>query len=77
MYQRYKADTPAFDIPVQQKNSQKNGFDIEKIMKHPKFELLSPMDIYRLIRAKADRIHTVILTNEEAEILNSNIKSNS
>lgn len=54
---------------------QKNGFDIEKIMKHPKFELLSPMDIYRLIRAKADRIHTVILTNEEAEILNSNIKS--
>jgi len=54
---------------------QKNGFDVEKIMTHPKFELLSAMDIYRLIRSKADRIHTVILTNEEAEILNSNIQS--
>lgn len=53
---------------------QRNGFDISKIINHPKFELLSAMDIYRLIRSKADRIHTVILTNEEAEILNSNIK---
>lgn len=53
---------------------QRNGFDVSKIVSHPKFELLSAMDIYRLIRSKADRIHTVILTNEEAEILNSNIK---
>jgi len=30
VYQRYKADTPAFDIPVQQKNSQKNGFDMHE-----------------------------------------------
>lgn len=54
---------------------QRNGFDVSKIMKHPKFEMLNAMDIYRLIRSKADRIHTVILTNEEAQILNSNIKT--
>ncbi len=54
---------------------QRNGFCIEKIMNHPKFEMLTAMDIYRLIRSKADRIHTVILTNEESEILNSNIKT--
>ena len=53
---------------------QRNGFNIEKIVKHPKFEEFSAKDIYRLIRAKADRIHTVILSNEEGEILNSNIK---
>ena len=54
---------------------QRNGFGIEKIIKHPKFEMFSAIDIYRLIRSKADRIHTVILTNEEAEILNNNIKT--
>lgn len=53
---------------------QRNGFNIEKIVSHSKFESFTAQDIYRLIRGKADRIHTVILTNEEAEILNSNIK---
>lgn len=52
----------------------RNGFNIEPILKHSKFDSLTAMDIYRLIRSKADRIHTVILTNEEAEILNSHIK---
>lgn len=53
---------------------QKNGFAVDKIVNHPKFEMFTAMDIYRLIRSKADRIHTVILTNAEAEILNTNIK---
>ena len=50
-------------------------FNVEKIINHKNFELFTAMDIYRLIRGKTDRIHTVILTNEEAEILNSNITS--
>ena len=33
------------------------------------------MDIYRLIRGKADRIHTVILANTDTEILNRNTKT--
>jgi replicative DNA helicase len=52
---------------------QRNGFNIEKIINHKQFEMLTAMDIYRLIRGKADRIHTIILTNEEAEVLNTNI----
>lgn len=54
---------------------QRNGFEISKIINHHKFEMLSAVDIYRLIRSKTDRIHTVILTNQEAEILNNNIKT--
>lgn len=53
---------------------QRNGFDISKIVNHKNFELFSPSDIYRAIRTKADRIQTVILTNEESELLNTNIK---
>lgn len=53
---------------------QRNGFSVDKIINHPKFELFTAMDIYRLIRSKADRIHTVINTNEESVILNSDIK---
>ena len=54
---------------------QKNGFNIEKIINHSKFESFTAQDIYRLIRGKADRIHTVILTNEEAEPIDDNIQS--
>ncbi len=50
---------------------QRNGFDIEKIVSHKRFEEFTAHDIYRLIRGKTDRIHTVILTNEEAQVLNS------
>lgn len=52
---------------------QRNGFNVEKIMNHKKFELFSALDIYKLIRGKADKIQTVILQNNEAEILNTNI----
>lgn len=54
---------------------QRNGYGIDKLVNHPKFEQLTASEVYRLIRSKADRIHTVILTNEEAEVLNSNIKN--
>lgn len=52
---------------------QRNGYAVEKIIKHPKFESFSATDIYRLVRGKVDRINTVILTNEESEILNTKI----
>lgn len=54
---------------------QRNGFDIEKIMQLKDFETYTATDIYRMIRSKADRINTVILTNTDGEILNSNIQS--
>lgn len=51
----------------------RNGFNVNKILEHPKFELFTAVDIYRLVRSKVDRIHTVILTNNEAEILNEKV----
>ena len=51
----------------------RNGYNVEKIINHSKFDMMTAMDIYRLIRGKVDRIHTVILTNQESEILNSKI----
>lgn len=53
--------------------NRKGFINVSSIIKHPKFETLSAMDIYRLIRSKVDRINTVIMTNAESEILNTNI----
>ena len=53
---------------------QKNGFNVDKIYNHPKFEMFTAMDIYRMIRGKIDRTRTVILTNEETVVLNKDIK---
>lgn len=53
---------------------QKNGFDVTKIMEHPNFQKLRAGDIYRLIRSQADRIHTIILTNQESVVLNSDME---
>ncbi|HFD2033596.1 TPA: hypothetical protein ACF2DD_002173 [Clostridium perfringens] len=46
------------------------GFPIQKILNHPKFDIWLPNDIYKMIRAKADQINTVILANEESVVLN-------
>ncbi len=53
---------------------QRNGFDVSKIMAHPSFQKFKANDIYRLIRGQADRIHTIILTNQEAVVLNSDMQ---
>lgn len=54
---------------------QRSGFNIEKIVAHKHFEKFTAQDIYRLIRSKADRIHTVILTNEDVEAVDDNVQS--
>ncbi len=51
---------------------ERNGFPVEKILKHKKFESLTANDIYRIIRVKADRINTVINAGEEAVELTKN-----
>ena len=42
------------------------GFPASKIMSSKKFDTLTADDIYRLIRIKADKIHTVINAGDEA-----------
>lgn len=49
---------------------QRNGYPVQKILQHKKFNEWAAQDIYKMIRAKADKIHTVILANEESIILN-------
>lgn len=53
---------------------QRKGFDITGILKHSKFETFTANDIYRLVRGKADKIHTVILGSSETEVLNKDTK---
>ena len=50
----------------------RNGFPVEKILAHKNFDKMSPNDIYRIIRTKADKIHTVINAGEEAVELTDN-----
>ena len=54
---------------------ERNGYNIQKIVKHPKFEFLKAEDIYRMIRGKVDRINTVIITQDKGVILNDNMVS--
>ena len=53
---------------------QRKGFDITGILKHSKFETFTANDIYRLVRGRADKIHTVILGSSETEVLNKGTK---
>jgi replicative DNA helicase len=51
---------------------ERNGYPVQKILQHRKFNEMTASDIYKLIRAKADKISTIILANEESVILNEN-----
>lgn len=53
---------------------QRKGFDVSGIIAHKKFETFNANDIYRLVRGKADKIHTVILGSTETEVLNKDTK---
>lgn len=39
---------------------ERNGFPVEKILNHKRFDSLTANDIYRIIRVKTDKINTVI-----------------
>lgn len=51
----------------------RNGFPVEKIMAIKNFDKLKPIDIYRIIRQKADQIHTIINCDTEAVNLGSDM----
>lgn len=53
----------------------RNGFPIEKIINHKNFDKLTANDIYRIIRIRADKIHTVINSGDEAVDLTQNNKN--
>lgn len=45
---------------------ERNGYPISKIVSNKNFDKMTAGDIYRIIRVKADKIHTVINAGEEA-----------
>lgn len=48
---------------------ERNGYPVQKILCHPKFDKWKADDIYKIIRSKADKINTVISASEESVIL--------
>lgn len=57
---------------------QRNGFNIDVIFKycekkHVAFNLLSPQQIYKFMRGRADKIQTKIMGDSEIEVLNSHV----
>lgn len=50
----------------------RNGYPVEKMINHPRFATKKAEDIYRMIKAKADKISTIILCDKESSVINSN-----
>lgn len=45
------------------------GYNVAKIMNHPKFELFKANDIYKIIRAGADKVSTTIMAENESIVV--------
>lgn len=48
---------------------ERNGYPVQRILNHKKFTSWTAQDIYKIIRAQADRINTVISASEESVVL--------
>lgn len=53
----------------------RKGYDVARIMNHPKFFTLTANDIYKIIRSGVDKISTVILTNDESIVINKELSN--
>lgn len=51
----------------------RNGFPVEKMLANKRFQHMSPHDIYRSMRSKADKINTVINVIDEPVILTEGV----
>lgn len=54
---------------------EKRGYNVDYLLstKNKKFDTMTPLDIYKNIRGRVDKIHTVIMKESDIDILNSNI----
>lgn len=53
----------------------RRGYNTDYILGNKKFETMSPLDIYKNIRGRVDRINTIIMGDAEIEVLNSNVST--
>lgn len=50
------------------------GYNVDKIIAHQNFNLMTAKDIFNLVRAKVDRVGTVILANEDSVVVNNDMQ---
>lgn len=53
---------------------ERRGYNTEYILSSRKFDTMSPMDVYKNIRGRVDKINTTIMGDSEIEILNSRVE---
>jgi replicative DNA helicase len=51
----------------------RKGYPVEKLIQHPRFQSMTAEQVYKTIKAGADKISTVILCNKESSVINSGI----
>ena len=51
----------------------RKGYPIQKMVNHPKFQSMTAEQVYKTIRAGADKINTIILCNKDSAVINSGI----
>ncbi len=53
----------------------RKGFNVERILALKNFSVYEAIDIYRIVKGWVDRARTVIMTNQEAEVVNSEVEN--
>lgn len=51
------------------------GYNVEFILNSKRFDMMRPIDIYKNMRGRVDKIHTKIMGDSDVEILNSNVST--
>ena len=49
------------------------GYNTDFILKSKHFDIMSPLDIYKNMRGRVDRVHTKIMNDADIEVLNSKV----
>lgn len=54
---------------------ERNGYPVQRILNHKKFNQWTAQDIYKIIRSLADKINTIISASEESVVLTSKVSN--
>lgn len=53
----------------------RKGYPVQKIVKHKRFPSMTAEQVYKTIKAGADKVSTIILCNKESSVINSNMEN--
>ena len=53
----------------------RRGYNTDSILSSKSFDIMTPLDVYKNIRGRVDKINTKIMGDSEIEVLNSNMDS--